>query len=53
MSFGKVQAKRFDEDPSLSDFSNKEVVRRFEIAVYSVIGPLSRQTGRDPQNSRL
>jgi hypothetical protein len=38
-----------DPDPSLSDFSNKEAVRRFEIGVYSVIGLLSRETGRDPK----
>jgi hypothetical protein len=38
-----------DPDPSLSDFSNQEAVRRFEIAVYSVIGALERETGRDPK----
>jgi hypothetical protein len=38
-----------DPDPSVSDFSNQEATRRFEIAVYSVIGALSRETGRDPK----
>jgi hypothetical protein len=33
-----------DPDPSVSDFSNQEATRRFEIAVYSVIGALSRET---------
>jgi hypothetical protein len=38
-----------DPDPSLSDFSNKEAARRFEMAVYSVIDALFRETGRDPK----
>jgi hypothetical protein len=38
-----------DPDPSLSEFSNKEAARRFEVAVYSVIDVLFRETGRDPK----
>jgi len=38
-----------DPDPSLSDCGNREAARRFEVAVYSVIDVLSRETGRDPK----
>jgi hypothetical protein len=38
-----------DDNPSLSEYSNKQEARRFEIAVYSVIGVLFRETGRDPK----
>jgi hypothetical protein len=38
-----------DPDPSLSEYSNKEAARRFEMAVYSVIDVLFRETGRDPK----
>src|SRR5450432_4413883 len=36
-------------DPSASDYSNQEAARRFELAVYSVIDVLYRETGRDPK----
>jgi hypothetical protein len=38
-----------DDNPNLSDYGNKEEARRFEIGVYSVIGVLLRETGRDPK----
>jgi hypothetical protein len=38
-----------DPDPSLSEYSNKEATRRFEMAVFSVIDLLARETGRDPK----
>jgi hypothetical protein len=36
-------------NPFLSEYSNKEEARRFEIAIYSVIDVLYRETGRDPK----
>jgi hypothetical protein len=36
-------------DPSASDYSNQEAARRFELAVYSVIDVLYRETGREPK----
>jgi hypothetical protein len=38
-----------EDNPSLSEYSNQQETRRFEIAVYSVIGVLFRETGRDPK----
>jgi hypothetical protein len=38
-----------EDNPSLSEYSNQQETRRFEIAVYSVIGVLYRETGRDPK----
>jgi hypothetical protein len=35
--------------PSLSTYSNDEAARRFEVAAYSVIDILLRETGRDPK----
>ena len=36
-------------DPSSGDYGNKEAARRFEMAVYSVIDVLYRETGREPK----
>jgi hypothetical protein len=36
-------------DPSLGTYSNDEAARRFEVAAYSVIDVLLRETGRGPK----